>query len=447
MELGKVSEQFDMADKAATAGKHKVIIRKCPDYENPSRIRSIVAEGMEELGAKPYGKVLLKPNVVFAHRRYSRFSYTHPAVIEALLDELAARPEVEKVIIGERTAIYMPTRYSFAVAGYSRFRRKPKVKFCFFDEDALVEVTFKKGSYHKSLRLPRTFVEADYKLYAPKLKHHMTSKLTCAIKLNIGVCDQKERLDGHDYHLEDKIADLYEVGYPNLVVVDAVIIGQQCEMVAKPLSFGVIMMGTSGVAVDSVAARLIGFDPNEIDHLRIARSRGWEPVSDDDIEIKSEVPLDELREKTKNLDRKFSNLLELDTPLRIYLGNYPGGNDICHGGCVNMLKGALATFEAYKPGGIKQAQDNAIVIGEYEGDVDGHGHTILLVGNCTKIKGEVNGKTKRIKGCPVGIPYFAAFGPFYCKLPNLYMDRDYFLKFPYHYVVSSVVKFINRKLR
>jgi hypothetical protein len=47
----------------------------------------------------------------------------------------------------------------------------------------------------------------------------------------------------------------------------------------------------------------------------------------------------------------------------------------------------------------------------------------------------------------VGIPYFAAFGPFYCKLPNLYMDRDYFLKFPYHYVVSSVVKFINRKLR
>jgi hypothetical protein len=32
-------------------------------------------------------------------------------------------------------------------------------------------------------------------------------------------------------------------------------------------------------------------------------------------------------------------------------------------------------------------------------------------------------------------------------LPNVYMDRDYFFKFPYHYVVSSVVKFINRTLR
>jgi len=324
--------------------------------------------------------------------------------------------------------------------------RKPKVKFCFFDEDVLIEVPFKKGTVHKSLRLPRTFVESDYKVYAPKLKHHMTSKLTCAIKLNIGICDQKERLQGHDYHLEEKIADLYEVGYPNFVVVDAVTIGQQCEMVAKPLSFGVIMMGTSGVAIDSVAARLMGFASDEIDHLMIARSRGWEPVSDDDIDIESDVPLAELREKTRNLDRKFSNLLELDTPLRLHLGNYPGGNDICHGGCVNMLKGALAVFEGYKPGGIKQARDTAIVIGEYEGDVDGHGHTILLIGNCTKIKGKVTGKTKRIKGCPVGIPYFSAFGPFYCKLPNVYMDLNYIFKFPYHYVVSSVVRFFNRTL-
>ena len=429
------------------ADKHKVIIRSCHDYQDLDRIRAIVAEGMEYLGAKPFGKVLLKPNVVFAHKRYSRFSYTHPTVIEALIDELAARPEVEKITIGERTAIYMPTRYNFAQAGYGRLRKKPKVGFCFFDEDVLVEVPFEKGSFHKSLRLPRTVIEADYKVYAPKLKHHMTSKLTCAIKLNMGICDHKERLQGHDFHLEDKIADLYEVGCPDFVVVDAVIIGQQCEMVAKPLPLGVIMMGTSGVAIDSVAARLIGFDPDDIDHLRIARSRGWEPVTDDDIEIISDVPIEELREKTKHLDRTFSDLEKLDTPIRFHLGNYPGGDDICHGGCVNMLKGALATFEAYKAGGIKQARDSAIVIGEYEGDVDGHGHTILLIGDCTKIKGEVRGKTKRIKGCPVAIPYFCAFGSFYCKLPNLYMDLNYFIKFPYHFVVSTIVKFFNRVLR
>ena len=428
------------------AEKHKVIIRSCPDYDDVSRIRGIIADGMVKLGAKPHGKVILKPNIVFAHRRYARFTYTNPGVIEALIDELAARPEVERIIIGERTAVYMPTRYNFGEAGYNRFRKKPKVKVCFFDEDALVEVPFKKGGYHKSLRLPRTLIEADYKVYAPKLKHHVSSRLTCSLKLNIGICDQKERLNGHHYKLEEKIADLYEVGYPDLVVVDAITIGQQNEILAKPMHLGVIIMGNSGVAVDSVAARLIGFKSDEIEHLRIARSRGWEPVSDDDIEIITDVPMEELQERTKGFDRTFSDLMKLDTTLRFHLGKYPGGDDICHGGCVNMLKGALALFDAYKPGSLKEARDSAIVIGEYEGDVDGHGHTILLIGDCTKIKGKVNGKTKHIKGCPVAIPLFAVPGTFYCKLPNVYMDIGYFTKYPYCFMASYLRKFINRVL-
>jgi len=429
------------------AEEHKVIVRSCPDYQHLDRIRDIVADGMDQLGAKPYGKVLLKPNVVFAHRKYGRFAYTHPVIAEAIIDELVAKPEVEKIIIGERSAIYMPTRYHFQQAGYSQFRKKPKVEICFFDEDALVEVYFEKGSFHHILRLPRTLVEADYKIYAPKLKHHVSTKLTCSLKLNVGICDSKERLNGHDFHLEEKIADLYEVGYPDFVVVDAVIIGQQCELVPKPLSLGVIIMGKSGVAVDSVAAKLLGFDPHEIAHLRIARLRGWQPVTDGDIEIISEIPLDELLEKTKHIDRTFSDLHQLDTPLRFYLGNYPEGDDLCHGGCVNMLKGALAVFEAYKPGGIKQAHNSAIVVGEYEGDVDAQGHTILLIGDCAKIKGEVRGKTKRINGCPVAIPYFSAFGSFYCKLPNVYMDRDYLIKYPYHIAVALAHKFVTRVLR
>ena len=429
------------------ADKHKVIVRSCPDYQDLNRIRGIVAEGMEQLGAKPYGKVLLKPNVVFAHKRYARFAYTHPVVIEAIIDELAARPEVERITIGERSAIHMATRYNFVQAGYGRLRKKPKVAMCFFDEDALVEVPFEKGSFHKSLRLPRTVVEADYKLYAPKLKHHVSTKLTCSLKLNIGICDTKERLQGHDFHLEEKIADLYEVGHPDLVVVDAVIIGQQNELVPKPLSLGIIIMGASGVAVDSVAARLIGFDPHEIEHLRIARARGWEPITDGDIEIVSEVPMDELLERTKPFDRTFSELQELDTPIRFHLGNYPQGDDLCHGGCINMIKGALAVLDAYRPGAVKQARDTAIVIGEYEGDVDGHDHTILLIGDCTQIKGEVRGKTRRIKGCPVAIPVFVMTASYYCKMPSVYVDRDYVVKYPYHFAVSFANKFINRVLR
>lgn len=430
------------------ADSYKVIIRRCPDYDDPDRIRGLVREGLEELGARPRGRVLLKYNLVFAHRRMGRSAFTNPRVLEAMIDVIAEWPEVEKIILGERTGVYVPTRYHFREAGYNYLRQKPKVEVCFFDEDELVEVPLKKGGFHQRLRFSRTLVEADYKVYAPKLKHHVSTKLTCALKLNIGICDQKERLHGHDYHLEEKIADLYEIGHPDLVVVDAVDIGQQNEIFPKPLRLGAIMMGTSGVAVDAVAARILGFDSSQIEHLRIARARGWPPVTDDRIELKSELSWDEIKDKTKDFDYSFSDLQQLETPIRFFLGHYPGGREPCWGGCINMLKGALAGFEAYQSGSLKQARPLALVVGEYDGDVDGQGHPVLLIGNCTRVRGRVSGKTRRIPGCPVGIPIFTALAPYYLKVPSPLRGEklEQIFQFPYQTVFSYLHKIKNRGL-
>jgi len=429
--------------------KYRVIIRRCPDYQDLDLMRNIVSEGIEELELSPSGKILLKPNLVSANKKYSRYAYTHPRVTEAIIDVLASRKEVESITIGERTGLNFPTRLSFSMAGYGYLRKKPKVSACFFDEDRLVDVSFKKGSFHKTLRLSRTLIDADFKIYAPKLKHHVSTRITCSMKLNLGICDSKERLDGHAFQLEEKIADLYEVGCPDLVVVDAVDVGQQSEIVPKPLRLGVIIMGTSGVAVDSVAALLLGFDSTEIIHLNIARSRGWTPVYDEQIEIKSEVPWNELVTKTKDFDCTYSDLKKINTPIRFFLGSYPNGNDLCHGGCLNMLKGALAIHEAYSPGALAQARPVAIVNGEYEGDVDGQGYPILLIGNCTKINGNVIGKRHRIKGCPVTIPMFTIRVPFYLRIPAPLFDLSLhqLISYVYHYIVSLIIKFIHRVLK
>ncbi len=424
--------------------KYKVIIRSCESYNDSGRIRGIVKEGMEELGAKPHGKVLLKPNLIFAHYRYGQHGFTNPGVIASIIDVVAALPDVEKITIGERTGVGIPTRGVFNMAGYGPLRKKPKVEVSFFDEDALVEFEFKKGTFHKSLKMPRALVEADYKLYAPKLKHHVSTRLTCALKLNIGICDSRQRLPGHDWRLEEKIADLYEPGHPDLVVVDGIEGCQQNEVVPKPLHVGIIMMGTSSVAIDSVAARIMGFEPDEIRHLKMVRERGWEPVSDDDIEIKTEVPFEELKERTKNLDRTFHDPRELDIPLRFYFGNYPGGNEICDTGCINMIKTCLAVMEAYSPGCLEKARPVAVVIGEYDGDVDGQGHPIVMVGDCTRINGKANGKVRHIKGCPVFVPDFMIPAPSIFDVPNPYNDFKAMYKMPYYAAIQVAKKIITR---
>jgi uncharacterized protein (DUF362 family) len=409
--------------------KYKVILRRCDSYDEGA-IRKIIHEGMEELGARPQGKVLVKPNGIFAHRRYGRYGCTNSVFLRTLLSELSEKTEIEKITLGERTAVTVPTRYTFQEAGWNSFKKIPKVDFCFFDEASQVKVKLKKGTVHKDLRLARAFVEADYKIYAPKLKHHVSSNLTCSLKLNMGILDSRDRLNGHDYRLEDKIADLYEAGYPDFIVVDGIEAGQQNELVPVPRHVGVIIMGTTGVAVDSVAARIIGFKPEEIRHLSIARSRGWEPASDDQIEITGDVTLEELQERTRDFDRTFHDPRDLDTPIRFYFGNYPKGQEICHTGCINMIKSALAIFEAYDPGALKRARPVAVVIGEYEGDVDGQGYPILLVGTCTKVLGKTTGTTRRIPGCPVLVPFFVVPGAYYFKLKSPYLDPSALVSFP-----------------
>ena len=45
------------------------------------------------------------------------------------------------------------------------------------------------------------------------------------------------------------------------------------------------------------------------------------------------------------------------------------------------------------------------------------------------------------------IPVFVMTASHYCKMPSVYVDRDYVVKYPYHFAVSFANKFINRVLR
>mgnify|MGYP002153793220 CR=1 FL=1 len=329
--------------------KYEVLLKEVIGYDY-HKIREAIQQGMKHFGARPKGRVFVKPNVIFAHKRYGTTGFTNVVFLRALLEELSGRIEVERITLGEHCAVTVPTRYAFSEAGYMPLKKIPKVRFDYIEEAPKIFVDLKKATIHKRLPIAKSMSEADYKIWAPKLKTHASTKLTCALKLNLGILDSRTRLQAHDYRLEEKIADIYEAGYPDFIAVDAIEIGQQAELVPLLKRINCVMMGTTGVAIDSVAARILGFKPSEIDHLRIARERGFLPKSDDQIEIKGDLSLSQLKERVGTLDRTFHDPREVDTPIRFYLGNYPEGNHICETGCTNMIKTALSIFNAYDPG-------------------------------------------------------------------------------------------------
>jgi uncharacterized protein (DUF362 family) len=235
--------------------KRWVLLKRVNDYD-PLLLRKVIDEGFELLGARPSGRVFIKPNVVFANKRYSRHAYTNPELVGQMVDALR-RFGVNDMSIGESGGYAIPTRMLFKQSGYFKMGKERNVPIVDFNEDKYVKTKLSRAKFHKTMLVPRLISEADFKIWMPKLKYHICCEITNSLKLNIGSLLHKERMLYHDDRLNEKIVDILEVGYPDLIVTDAVIIGHGWESCAKPFHLGLIMISNDPIASDVVAAQIL----------------------------------------------------------------------------------------------------------------------------------------------------------------------------------------------
>ena len=74
--------------------------------------------------------------------------------------------------------------------------------------------------------------------------------------------------------------------------MDGIIGGTNSEMNTKLVKHGVLVAGNNVVAVDIVSAKLIGFQPEEVEHIRNAMERFG--ISEDEIEVISNPSIEKL---------------------------------------------------------------------------------------------------------------------------------------------------------
>src|ERR1700742_1854724 len=112
----------------------KVILRSCRDYD-PQKIRAIIRDGLEELGLRPFGRTLVKPNLVAAGPMFPH-AFTRPEFGEGVLRALRdAGGGVTELAAGERCGITVPTRVSFKESGWDDMLARTDVKrYCFEEE-------------------------------------------------------------------------------------------------------------------------------------------------------------------------------------------------------------------------------------------------------------------------------------------------------------------------
>jgi uncharacterized protein (DUF362 family) len=384
--------------------KQKVLIMRCESYD-AERIAAIVKGGMRDLGVRPSGRVLLKPNVVIAQPEIFPYAFTRKEFLDGVLSATKAyAKDVKEIAVGERSGITIPTRYTFKMAGYHDVLKTHKVKAYYFDETRQVPVRLRKEeALRQNVFIPEPIARCDFLINLPKFKAHPWCRLTLSLKNFIGLQDDRHRLVDHNSFLEQKIADLQEVIQPRFIAIDAITAGQKMMLTPTPFHMGAIVMGTNSCAVDTVGCHMVNVNPNDMIHLRLAAGRGFGPISLEEIEVAGDFPLEEVREKTKGFQfcmERVDDYFGKEGNLRCTVGSFPEQHspDYCWGGCPGALQEAMHIFRGMDPDVERKMKKIRYVVGKVEGPLDlDPDERVIFAGDCTSWEGEIDGKHVNIR--------------------------------------------------
>ena len=382
----------------------RVIIRHCDSYD-PARIRTIVREGLDELGLRPFGRTLVKPNVVSSGPLFPH-AYTRPEFTEGVLRALRDRDDgqVEELAVGERCGITIPTREAFRGAGYNEMAdRVGGVKLYHFEEEPQVEIRLThKERLRDYLFTPEPVARADFFVNCPKFKAHPWTTVTFSNKAYIGIQDDRHRLIDHDHRLNEKIADLQYIIQPQFICIDAITAGEGRMLTPIPFPMNLIIMGNNSCAFDAVCCNIIGLDAKDVDHIRFASERGFGTLDLDKIQVTGDVTLEEARERAKTFR---TGLIRVEkyfegSHISAYAGPPPANEhtDYCWGGCPGAVEEAIEILRQFDTECDKKMARLHVVFGAYRGAIDAQpGEKVIFIGDCVNWEGDLNGKLVQIK--------------------------------------------------
>lgn len=378
--------------------REKVIIRAVPRYD-PSFIAQVIGEGLGEFGlaGSPRSRITIKPNTVMAHHKVTPSAFTRPEFLDGLVRALRKeRTPAPKITVVEKCGAGIPTTRMFRRAGYHRLKKTHGIRLLPIEEAKKTRIPLQKGKIHSQITTSRELVDNDFLIYTPKLKSNsLTHGLTAAVKLNVGILCDRERMWNHNHRLDEKIVDLLEVGYPDFIATDAVEIsmgGNHLTQHAHPL--GAVIMATNPVAHDAVCASIFNLDPHKIPHLRLAHQRGYGPLDLTEIDIKGDMALSVLQDRTKGLKTGFIRADDVACGIRVL-----SGEPYCTGGCHGVFLDWLYMIKDRKPELWSKLPPWTAVIGKYHGDIAAE--RVLIIGTCSSVEGRLEAKKiRRIRGCP-----------------------------------------------
>ena len=324
-----------------------VHIARCPDYDE-ARVEDAIRGSVAALGGiaqfvKAGQRVILKPNLLrptLAERHLT----THPAVVKAvvrLVQEADATPIIMDSPAGPHNRAYL--RLVYNTTGMEAVAQATGATVN--DDMRSTRVPYPEGHLLKLIDMLAVVAEADAIINLPKLKTHNLTILTGAVKNLFGVIPGVTKAGYHGkLRTADRFAqmliDVTNYCHPVLTIMDA-IIGMEGNgpSVGDLREVGAILASPDGIALDVVAASLVGMRPLSVPPLAVAAEWGLTTGRIEDIRL-SGVSLAKARAWPPFALPKTAGQVRAErsrwTPFAKYLVVNPSANSHCSacGTCV-----------------------------------------------------------------------------------------------------------------
>jgi len=245
----------------------KVKIEKIKSYDFDEIYGFIESLELEKILANKK-KILVKPNLLGAFAP-ERAVTTHPVIVDAVITYL--KKIGKEIILGDGPGGSVSATLVWQKTGMKEIAEKHQIPLVNFKKGG---ITLKKSN---GIEFPITdyFFEADAVINLCKYKTHSLMSYTGAIKNFYGLIPGLKKSDFHKSHPDHNLFAMVLTSLYDLIkdkvtinIMDG-IIGMEGEgpSAGNPRNFGVLFASESAAALDVVASKMMGFDPEKLVYI------------------------------------------------------------------------------------------------------------------------------------------------------------------------------------
>jgi uncharacterized protein (DUF362 family) len=260
--------------------KSKVHLARLDETEMSSSLREALDYFNWKKIVKPGAKVTIKVNAT--HFEYLPGLTTTPELVYHYVNIL--RDRASEVIVGDSDLQRVNGDLALKGCGIKKWAEKAGAKVLNFSKDKMVDVDV-KGEFFKKIKLPKCYVDCDLFSSMPLFKTHKLTTVTLTLKNHFGCVPDDHRFKYHK-HIHKVLADMTAFLDPKLIVMDGRIgLESDGPIAGLPKKLDLVLIGNNAVASDAVACRVMGVEPENVDHIKYAHDRGLGPLEMSNIKL------------------------------------------------------------------------------------------------------------------------------------------------------------------